>query len=41
MRVLTHLRAGRVLDREVLAAFQRARARIDLLLQASARTAGR
>ena len=37
--LLTHLRAGRVLDGEVLAAFQQARARIDLLLQASARSA--
>ena len=35
----THLRAGRVLDGDVLAAFQQTRARIDLLLQASARTA--
>lgn len=35
--LLTHLRAGRVLDGDVLAAFERARARIDLLLQASAR----
>jgi murein DD-endopeptidase MepM/ murein hydrolase activator NlpD len=39
--LLTHLRAGRVLDGDVLAAFHRARARIDLLLQASARSASR
>jgi murein DD-endopeptidase MepM/ murein hydrolase activator NlpD len=37
--LLTHLRAGRVLDGDVLAAFQQARARTDLLLQASARSA--
>jgi murein DD-endopeptidase MepM/ murein hydrolase activator NlpD len=36
----THLRAGRVLDGDVLAAFQEARARTDLLLQASAQSAG-
>jgi murein DD-endopeptidase MepM/ murein hydrolase activator NlpD len=35
-----HLRAGRVLDGDVLAAFQRARASIDLVLQASVRSAG-
>jgi murein DD-endopeptidase MepM/ murein hydrolase activator NlpD len=35
-----HLRAGRVLDGDVLAAFQRARARTDLLLQAGAQSAG-
>jgi murein DD-endopeptidase MepM/ murein hydrolase activator NlpD len=34
-----HLPAGRVLEGDVLAAFQRARARTDLLLQASARSA--
>ncbi|HEY1982134.1 MAG TPA: M23 family metallopeptidase [Xanthobacteraceae bacterium] len=34
-----HLRAGRVLDGSVLAAFQRARARTDLLLQVSAQSA--
>jgi murein DD-endopeptidase MepM/ murein hydrolase activator NlpD len=38
--LLTHLRAGRILDGDVLAAFQQARARIDLLRQASARSAG-
>ena len=38
--LLTHLRAGRVLEGDVLAAFQQARARIDLLLQASARSGG-
>ena len=35
----THLPAGRVLDGDVLAAFQQARSRTDLLLQASARSA--
>jgi murein DD-endopeptidase MepM/ murein hydrolase activator NlpD len=38
--LLTHLPAGRVLDGDVLAAFQQARTRTDLLLQASARSAG-
>jgi murein DD-endopeptidase MepM/ murein hydrolase activator NlpD len=37
--LLAHLRAGRILEGDVLAAFQKARGRIDLLLQASARTA--
>jgi murein DD-endopeptidase MepM/ murein hydrolase activator NlpD len=36
----THLRAGRVLDGDVLTAFQQARARTDLLLQASAQSLG-
>lgn len=35
----THLRAGRVLEGDTLAIFQGVRARIDMLLQASARTA--
>jgi murein DD-endopeptidase MepM/ murein hydrolase activator NlpD len=39
--LLTHLRAGRVLDGDMLAAFRQTRARIDLLLQASARSASR
>ena len=38
--LLTHLPAGRVLDGDVLTAFQQARTRTDLLLQASARSAG-
>jgi murein DD-endopeptidase MepM/ murein hydrolase activator NlpD len=38
--LLTHLRAGRVLDGDVLVAFQQARARTDLLLQASAQSSG-
>jgi murein DD-endopeptidase MepM/ murein hydrolase activator NlpD len=37
--LLAHLRAGRVLEGDALTAFQKARARIDLLLQASAQTA--
>jgi murein DD-endopeptidase MepM/ murein hydrolase activator NlpD len=36
----THLRAGRVLDGDLLATFQRARARTDLALQASVQGAG-
>jgi murein DD-endopeptidase MepM/ murein hydrolase activator NlpD len=38
--LLTHLPAGRVLDGDVLIAFQQARTATDLLLQASARSAG-
>jgi murein DD-endopeptidase MepM/ murein hydrolase activator NlpD len=38
--LLTHLPAGRVLDGDVLTAFQQARTGTDLLLQASARSAG-
>jgi murein DD-endopeptidase MepM/ murein hydrolase activator NlpD len=38
--LLTHLPAGRVLDGDALTAFQQARTRTDLLLQASARSAG-
>jgi murein DD-endopeptidase MepM/ murein hydrolase activator NlpD len=36
--LLAHLRAGRILDGDALAAFQKARARTDLLLQASERS---
>ncbi|WP_159011172.1 M23 family metallopeptidase [Bradyrhizobium sp. S69] len=38
--LLTHLPAGRVLDGDALTAFQQARTGTDLLLQASARSAG-
>jgi murein DD-endopeptidase MepM/ murein hydrolase activator NlpD len=38
--LLTHLPAGRVLDGDALTAFQQARTRTDLLLQASLRSAG-
>jgi murein DD-endopeptidase MepM/ murein hydrolase activator NlpD len=37
--LLAHLRAGRILDGDALAAFQKARAHVDLLRQASERTA--